>query len=187
MALVDNFVCCIFVLCFFVIFGVLTTQQVDIFPDPTSVPSQAPTPFSCDNRRRCRVSNDPHFYTWDDLKYDFHGQGYYDYVAPCNKDDFSAATGLPFQVTVRQERCSPTKVTPTCVREVFITVADGTVISIPNSNGIRMFLLCSFCYVCCYVCCLAIFIVLFCFVYFCFRFCVFLLCVQLLILKTPTI
>ena len=61
------------------------------------------------------------------LRYDFHGVGYYDYVAPCDNDDYSIATGLPIRVTVRQDQCSSTRATPTCVRQVFITVVDNGV------------------------------------------------------------
>ena len=66
------------------------TEQPTAQPseEPTPLPTPAPTLFSCDNTRECRAWNDPHFRTWDGLGYDFHGSGYYYYVAPCNLNDF---------------------------------------------------------------------------------------------------
>ena len=110
--------------------------------DPTPGPTVAPTP-DCDNEKECYVSNDPHFRSWDRIWYDYHGVGYFDYVAPCNKDDYSLATGIPFRVTVRQERCISSRATPTCVKEVFITVVDGSVmteVQFDNIAGTCMFL-----------------------------------------------
>ena len=109
------------------------------------MPTPSPTPFSCDNERRCYVSNDPHFYSWDGIWYDYHGVGFFDYVAPCNKDDYSLTTGIPFRVTVKQEECSIWGATPTCVREVYITVVDGSqtiVVPFDNIAGTRMFFVC---------------------------------------------
>ena len=103
---------------------------------PSSSPTYSPTPFSCDNTRRCYVSNDPHFRTWDLIWYDYHGVGFFDYVTPCNKDDYNLDSGIPFRVTVRQEQCSSSRATPTCVREVFITVVDGSVMTVIQFNNV---------------------------------------------------
>ena len=106
-----------------------------------TVPTAPPT-LDCDNEQDCWVSNDPHFRSWDNIWYDYHGVGFFDYVAPCNKDDYSLDTGIPFRVTVKQEQCSSWSATPTCVRKVYITVVDGsttTVVPFDNINGAGVF------------------------------------------------
>ena len=118
-----------------------TSLCQDICEPPSEAPTPAPTDFDCSNQRYCRSSNDPHFYTWDSLRYDYHGVGYFDYFAPCNQDDYSLDTGIPFVVTVRQDQCSNRRATPTCVKETFITIVDGTtttVITIDNLSGAGM-------------------------------------------------
>ena len=124
-----------------------TSLCQDICEPPSPDPTPAPTHFDCSNTRQCRSSNDPHFYTWDGLRYDYHGVGYLDYIAPRNKDDYTLGTGIPFVVTVRQDQCSSRRAAPTCVKETFITVVDGnttTVITIDNLSGTGMifFVLC---------------------------------------------
>ena len=135
-----------------------------------TVPTAAPTP-DCDSVEHCWVSNDPHFLSWDGIWYDYHGVGYFDYVAPCNKDDYSLDTGIPFRVTVKQEQCSSWSATPTCVREVYITVVDGgttTVVPFDNIAGTGMFFFLLYFLIISYI--FFCFCFLFCFVFFFFFF-----------------
>ena len=132
----------------------------DFCEPPSAAPTQAPTDFDCDNTRECWIKNDPHITTWDELRYDYHGVGYFDYFAPCNKDDYSLATGVPFRVTIRQRTCTSTGAA--CVYDTFITIVDGTttttirMINIPGTG------MCNCIYTCVSLCILFCFLFAFC-------------------------
>ena len=96
---------------------------------------------------KCKASGDPHFTTWDNSRHHFQGVGYYDYVTKCNDDVF-----FPFTITAKQEECG-IYAPMTCIREVRVTLSDGTSIIFPRNGAIRMcFLMFCFCLAFCFWC-----------------------------------
>ena len=89
----------------------------------------------CDDSQdiMCYASGDVHISAFDGTYYHYMGEGYYDYVAPCDDTVF-----MPFLITGKQEECPPWD-PYTCLFEVLVSIDDGmgTVISFPSDGSDR--------------------------------------------------
>ena len=91
-------------------------------------------PTLCDNDAQdamCRANGDVHIRMFDGTYYHYMGEGYFDYVAPCDDTKY-----MPFLITGRQDQCPPWD-PYTCLFEVIVTVEDGTQISFPRDGSDR--------------------------------------------------
>ena len=88
----------------------------------------------CDNDSQdamCWANGDVHIRMFDGTYYHYMGEGYFDYVAPCDDDEY-----MPFLISGRQDQCPPWD-PYTCLFEVVVTVEDGTQISFPKDGSDR--------------------------------------------------